>query len=114
MIASLPFAANSGHTLATVASGSSRPRSISELTQTDVTPFVDEYTSTIVSSLPRRAVRRVGDAAPQVDDRLPVDVHAHRRADLAAFVEVLRERVEHRFEFGRDPAVDHRSRTLGP
>ena len=62
--------------------------------------------------LPARAVRRIGETAPEVDDRLPVEIHAHRRPDLSALVEVLRERVEHRFEFRRDVTVDVHRRSL--
>src|SRR4051794_2145432 len=49
----LPLAANSGQYDATVASGSSVPRSISRFTHVAVTPFVEENTGTIVSSRQR-------------------------------------------------------------
>src|ERR1035437_2566048 len=43
---------------------------------------------------PRRVRARVRDPAPKVDHRLAIAVHTHRRADLAALVEVARELVE--------------------
>ena len=106
MIASLPAGRELGPVLATVAAGSSTPRSISRLAHTDVTPFVDEYTSTTESGAHGRPVVASASAAPEVDDRTPVDVHAHRGADLAVRVEVLGERVEHRLEIGLDPSPD--------
>ena len=61
---------------------------------------------------PRRRVVAVGRTAPEIDDRLTIEVHAHRRAHLAALVEVLREHVEHRFELRRDVPVDRHPRSV--
>ncbi len=55
---------------------------------------------------PWRLRRRVGDSAPEVDDRPAIDIHAQRRADLAPLVEVLGERVKDGFELARHRAVD--------
>ena len=43
-------------------------------------------------ALPRRRLRLVDVAAPQVDDELAVEDDGDRRADIEALVEVLRER----------------------
>lgn len=59
--------------------------------------------------LPGERPRCVAMAAPQVDDRAPVEVHGARRADLVALTEVGPERVGHRAEAGVDVAV-HRCR----
>src|SRR6267143_3634278 len=44
-------------------------------------------------ALPGPAPRRIGVAAPQVDDRITVDVYGQRRADFEAGGENLGERV---------------------
>ena len=48
----------------------------------------------------------VGDAAPDVDDLLAVDVQRVARTDLAVLLEVLRERVAHALEAGIDRPTD--------
>ena len=53
---------------------------------------------TIVSRCQACGARRVGVAAPEVDDQLAVDHHGGRGADVAAHGEVLRERRAHRLE----------------
>ena len=57
--------------------------------------------------------RRIGDAAPEVDDLLAVDVHRDLRAELAVIGEVADERVAHGLEAGLDGAADGGSRDVG-
>jgi hypothetical protein len=55
----------------------------------------------------------IGDAAPQVDHLLAVDVHGDTRAELAVLGEVPDERVAHGFEAGLDRAADRGSDDVG-
>jgi hypothetical protein len=57
--------------------------------------------------------RRVGDAAPEVDHLLSVDVHGDARPELAVLGEVADERVAHGFEAGLDRAADGGSSDVG-
>ena len=56
--------------------------------------------------LPRATGLSVGDAAPQVDHRLAVLVHGHRRAVFLTLVEVGAERVRHLLPPCLDRSVD--------
>ena len=57
-------------------------------------------------ALPWPSRLRVGDPAPQVDDRLAVAAHRERRAKLAAVAQVLDEHVAHGLEAVGHVAVD--------
>ena len=84
------------------AAGSTTPRSINRLAQTDVTPLVDEYTRTTESAPTARPV--VASAVPphRSTTGSPSSTRTPRRRPRPA-VEVLGERVEHRLEAGPRP-----------
>ena len=110
VIASLPLAANSGQYCATVASGiepAPLDQQVGAHRRDALGRRVHERDRV---GLPGRAVGRVGETAPEIHDGPAVDVHAYGRADLAPFVEVLGERVEHRLEVVVDPTADRRRR----
>ena len=60
-------------------------------------------------ALPRAARRRIGDTAPEVDDRFAGERDAHRAADLAPFGEVAVELVPHSGEPGVADPLGHRN-----
>ena len=94
----LPLAANSGQYFATGASTSSSPRSTSISAARLVTVLVEDQTLVMVSCDPRDRAGLVAEAAPHVDDDVPVDVQHERRAQFLARVEVPRQRAAHRLE----------------
>lgn len=64
-------------------------------------------------AVPRSRPRSVGVAAPQVDDRPPVDVDGERGPDLGARDENRRERLAHALESALAESANDRAVTAG-
>ena len=92
---------------------SSSPRCASRCAHAAVAPFVVENTSCNVSSSYGAPGVDVGDATPQVDDLVAVDVERVAGTDFVVGLEVAHERVAHGLVARLDVPADldpHRDR----